>query len=259
VVARRHLAPQAVEITGQSDGPPTMIGTFIVDYTSALYATIGALGALRAREATGRGQVVDVALLDSAVSLLMTAIPEYLLLGKPTTRRGNRDRYTAPANSFRTASGDWVLISCGNNTLFPRFAQAAGLAHLLDDSRFHDANARMANVDALESIVAGWVAARTTAEVLRVTTKADVPCAKINGIGDVVDNEQLRHREQIVEIDHPTIGKLPMHGLTVKFRGTPGKIVRPAPSIGQHTDEILRDWLGLDDATVQELHAEGVV
>ena len=248
-----------MEITGQPEGPPTMVGTFLVDYTSALYATIGALGALRAREVTGHGQVVDVALLDSAVSLLMTAIPEYLLLGKETTRRGNRDRYTAPANSFRTASGDWVLLSCGNNTLFPRFAQAAGLAHLLDDARFHDANARIANVDALETIVAAWAAQHTTDEVLRIATRADVPCAKINRIPDVVDNEQLRHREQIVEIDHPTIGKLPMHGLTIKFQATPGQIARPAPSIGQHTDEILRDWLGLDDATIRELHQQRVV
>jgi crotonobetainyl-CoA:carnitine CoA-transferase CaiB-like acyl-CoA transferase len=248
-----------MEITGQPDGPPTMTGTFVVDYASALYATIGALGALRAREVTGRGQVVDVALLDSAVSLLMTAIPEYLLLGKTTTRRGNRDRYTAPANSFRTASGDWVLLSCGNNTLFPRFARAAGLARLLDDPRFADANERMANVDALERIVADWAAARTTDEVLRVAAEADVPCAKINTIADVVANPQLRHREQIVEVDHPTIGRLPMHGLTVKFHGTPGEIARAAPSIGQHTDEVLREWLGFDDATIRALHEERVV
>jgi crotonobetainyl-CoA:carnitine CoA-transferase CaiB-like acyl-CoA transferase len=248
-----------MEITGQPDGPPTMTGTFVVDYASALYATIGALGALRAREVTGRGQVVDVALLDSAVSLLMTAIPEYLLLGKTTTRRGNRDRYTAPANSFRTASGDWVLLSCGNNTLFPRFARAAGLARLLDDTRFADANERMTNVDALERIVADWAAARTTDEVLRVAAEADVPCAKINTIADVVANPQLRHREQIVEVDHPTIGRLPMHGLTVKFHGTPGEIARAAPSIGQHTDEVLREWLGFDDATIRALHEERVV
>ena len=248
-----------MEITGQPDGPPTMVGTFIVDYVSALYATIGALGAIRAREVTGRGQVVDVALLDSAVSLLMTAIPEYLLLGKLTTRRGSRDRYTAPANSFRTGNGDWVLLSCGNNTLFPRFAQAAGLAHLLDDPRFRDANARMANVDAIEQIVGDWAAARSTAEVLRVATDADVPCAKINTIADVVANEQLHHRNQIVEVDHPTIGKLPMHGLTIKFGATPGEIARAAPSIGEHTDEILRDWLGFDDSTIRELHEQRVV
>jgi CoA:oxalate CoA-transferase len=248
-----------MEITGQPDGPPTMTGTFVVDYTSALYATIGALGALRAREVTGRGQVVDVALLDSAVSLLMTAIPEYLLLGKATTRRGNRDRYTAPANSFRTASDDWVLLSCGNNTLFPRFARAAGLARLLDDPRFADANERMANVDALERIVADWAEAHTTDEVLQVAAEADVPCAKINTVADVVANPQLRHRDQIVEVAHPTIGKLPMHGLTVKFHGTPGEIARAAPSIGQHTDEILREWLGFDDATIRTLHEERVV
>jgi CoA:oxalate CoA-transferase len=245
-----------MDMTGRPDGPPTMIGTFIVDYTSSLYATMGALGALHARETTGRGQVVDVALLDSAISLLMTAIPEYLLLGNVTTRRGNRDRYTAPANSFRTASGDWVLLSCGNNTLFPRFARAAGLAHLLDDPRFADANARMANVDAIEQIVSEWAAAHTTEDVLRVTTAADVPCAKVSTIADVVANPQLRHREQIVELPHPTIGRLPMHGLTIKFGDTPGAIGRAAPSIGEHTDEILRDWLGLDDDAIARLHEE---
>lgn len=246
-----------MEMTGHPGGPPTVAGTFVVDYVTGLYGTVAALGALQARTATGKGQVVDVALLDSAISLLMTAIPEYLLLGRETTRRGARDRYTAPANTFRTASGDWVLLSCGNNTLFPRFAKAAGLAHLLDDPHFVDANARMANVDALERIVGEWAAARATDEVLAIAARADVPCAKVATIADVVANPQLRHRDQIVMVDHPTIGKLPMHGVTIRFAQTPGSIERAAPSIGQHNDEVLRDWLGFDAGEIEDLKLSG--
>jgi len=248
-----------MEMTGQPDGPPTVAGTFVVDYVTGLYATMAALAALQARNASGKGQVVDVALLDSAISLLMTAIPEYLLLGRQTTRRGARDRYTAPANTFRTASGDWVLLSCGNNTLFPRFAAAAGLTLLLGDPRFADANARMANVDALERIVADWTGTRTTEEVLVIAARADVPCAKVATIADVVENPQLRYRGQIVTMEHPTIGTLPMHGLTIRFADTPGAIERTAPSLGQHNDEVLRDWLGLGDADIADLKQSGAM
>jgi len=248
-----------MELTGDPDGPPTTAGTFVVDYVTGLYGAIATLGALQARTATGKGQVVDVALLDSAVSLLMTAIPEYLLLGRETTRRGARDRYTAPANTFRTHSGDWVLLSCGNNTLFPRFAAAAGLAHLLEDPRFVDANARMANVDAIEKVVRDWAGKRTTEEVLATAALAEVPCAKVATVADVVASPQLRHRQQIVEIDHPTIGKLPMHGLTIKFAATPGSIDRPAPSIGEHTGEVLREWLGYTADEIASLRESGCV
>jgi len=245
-----------MDMTGQPDGPPTMAGTFIVDYTTGLHATIGALNALHARQTTGKGQVVDVAPLDSAASLLMTAIPEYLLMGKETTRRGSRDRYTSPANNFRCADGAWVHISTGNATLFPRFAAKAGLLPL--DPRFATPAARLESADALEAVVAGWTAGLTADAVVALMEQAEVPCAKVATIKDVVANPQFRHRNQIIEIDHPKAGRIPMQGIMVKLSDTPGDIRHASPTLGQHTAEILRDWLTVSPADVEALRDRGV-
>lgn len=248
-----------MEMTGQPDGPPTMAGSFIVDFATGLYATIGALNALHARHSTGRGQFVDVALVDSAVSFLMTAIPEYLLLGRETTRRGSRDRYTAPANNFRCADGAWVHLSCGNATLFPRFARQAGLEHLLDDRRFATPAARMEHVEALEAEVAAWAARMPADRVVAMMDEAEVPCARVATIADVVANPQLHHREQIIEIRHPVAGTVPMHGVTVRLSDTPGSVRLHPPSIGEHTTEVLAGWLGLDETRIRILRDSGVI
>jgi crotonobetainyl-CoA:carnitine CoA-transferase CaiB-like acyl-CoA transferase len=248
-----------MSLTGPAEGRPTMAGTFLVDFTTGLYATIGAMNALRARETTGLGQIVDVSLMDSAVSFLMTAIPEYLLLGREATRNGSRDRYTAPANNFQAADGEWVHISTGNDALFPRFAKKAGVEHLLSDSRFSSAAARMQNVDAVEAEVAAFVAAYPSEDVVRMMDEAGVPCAKVARISDVVNNPQLQHRKQIVEIDHPKIGKLPMHGITVNLSDTPGAIRRPPPSVGEHTQEVLAEWAGYDERRIAELRSAGAI
>lgn len=254
-----QAASGLMSMTGQSDGPPTMAGTFMVDFTTGLYATIGALAALQARHVTGVGQVVDVSLMDSAVSFLMTAIPEYLLLGKEASRNGSRDRYTSPANNFHAKDGEWVHISAGNDTIFPRFAKRAGLAHLLNDERFCSALARMSNIAATEAEVAKWTSQHDADEIVQMMDEAGVPCAKVARISDVVNNPQLRHRKQIVELDVPSVGKVPMHGLTIGLSDTPGSIRRPPPKVGQHTDEVLADWAGYSAEHIAGLREAGVI
>jgi CoA:oxalate CoA-transferase len=248
-----------MEITGEPGGPPLPSGSFIVDNTTGLYAAVGTLAALQARAQTGRGQVVDAALLDSAVTLLLTAIPEQILLGIETTRNGARDRYSAPANNYLCRDGRWVHFNAGNDIMFPRMCKAAGLEHLLGDPLFSTHAARMANVQAIETIVAGWVAQLDADEVVKRLAEADVPCGKVATIREVVENPQLKHRNQIIEIDHPTIGKLPMHGVTVQFSETESSVRAPAPSIGQHTTEILADWLGLGAEAIDRLVSARIV
>src|SRR3546814_274972 len=195
-----------MDLTGDPDGPPTVVGTYVCDYITANYATIGILGALQARERTGEGQVVDVALLDSAVSMLLTAIPERTLIGSRMTRRGNRDRYGPPTASYLTSDGDWVYITAG--TMFPRFAKAIGRPELLENPRYATFGARIEHAAEVEKIAADWIGQRSTTEVLEILTAADLPCAKIATIDDVISNPQLRHREQIIEVDHPGVGKV---------------------------------------------------
>ncbi len=248
-----------MEITGQPGGPPTMSGTFVVDYTTALYATIGVLGALHHREKTGRGQLVDLALLDSAVSLLMTAIPEHVLQGRMTTRLGNRDRYVAPANTFQARDGSWVVVVGGNPAHFPRMVRALQREDLLQDPRFDTVEARLEHVDEIESIVAEWVASKTGDEVVAIMEKVELPCTKVATIADVVANPQLKHRRQIVETEHPTAGRVPMQGITIQYSETKAEIRRPAPTLGQHNEEVLAQWLGYSSEKVAQLRAEGVI
>lgn len=248
-----------MEMTGQPDGPPTPAGTFIVDQVTGLYATVGTLGALNARHATGEGQMVDAALLDSAVTLLLTAIPQWGLLGENSTRRGARDRFSAPANNYRARDGAWVHLNGGNRIMFPRLCRVMDRPELNDDPRFATHAARLENCADIEAIVAEWASRHDADEIVSALSDAQVPCGKVATIAEVVANPQLRHRRQIVDVDHPTIGKLPMHGVTVRLSDTPNDIRRPPPSIGQHSAEILADWLGFDGARVAALEKDGVI
>jgi crotonobetainyl-CoA:carnitine CoA-transferase CaiB-like acyl-CoA transferase len=248
-----------MEITGQPDGPPTVAGTFVVDYSTGLYAVVGTLAALRAREHTGVGQLVDVALLDTAISYLVTAIPEYLLLGKKMTRVGNRDRYCAPANLFRCKDGKWVFLACATDSLFPRLLKAMGRPDLCEDPRFATHDARIEHVVEGEELLAKWVADQTADEVVARMAKAELPCAKVASIDEVVVNPQVVHRGMVAQVEHPTAGRVPMQGVNIHLSETPGAIRRAAPLLGEHNEEVYARWLGLSPSDVAGMKAAGLI
>ena len=248
-----------MDITGEAGGRPTMAGTYVVDYSTGLYATIGTLGALQARHRTGTGQVVDVALLDSALSMLMTAIPEQMLLGRTMTRRGNRDRYGAPANTFPTSDGAWVHLATAGEPMFRALMQTMGRPGLADDPRFRDNDARMANVEALEALIAAWTATLSAAQLLDALQVIGVPSAKVARVSDLVENPQLAHRGQILAMEHPKAGTVPMQGFSVQFGESPMRLERAPPTLGQHTEEVLAEWLALETERIAELRENGVV
>ena len=248
-----------MDITGEPGGRPTMAGTYVVDYSTGLYATIGTLGALQARHRTGLGQVVDVALLDSAVSMLMTAIPEQMLLGRTMARRGNRDRYGAPANTFPTSDGAWVHLATAGDPMFRALMRTLGRPELADDARFQDNAARMANVEALEEVICAWTMALTATQLLEALQAIGVPCAKVARVSDLVDNPQLAHRGQILAMQHPKAGTVPMQGFSVQLGESPMRLRYVPPTLGQHTEEVLAEWLALDATAIGELRRNGVV
>jgi crotonobetainyl-CoA:carnitine CoA-transferase CaiB-like acyl-CoA transferase len=248
-----------MDITGETDGRPTMAGAYVVDYSTGLYATIGTLGALQARQRTGAGQVVDVALLDSALSMLMTAIPEQLLLGRTMTRRGNRDRYGAPANSFPTLDGEWVHLASAGEPMFRALMRTLGRPELADDARFCDNDARMTNVDELEEIIAAWTGTLTAAQLLDALQAIGVPSAKVASVSELVENPHLAHRGQLLEMQHPKAGTVPMQGFSVRFTASPMRLRHAPPMLGQHTDEVLREWLALERARIEQLRQSKVV
>ncbi|MFN0314110.1 MAG: CaiB/BaiF CoA transferase family protein [Burkholderiales bacterium] len=248
-----------MDITGEAEGRPTMAGTYIVDYSTGMYATIGTLGALQARQRTGLGQVVDVALLDSAMSMLMTAIPEQLLLGRTMERRGNRDRYGAPANTFPTSDGAWVHLATTGEPMFQALMAATGHPELADDPRFKDNTSRMQHAAELEQHIADWTRTLTAQQLLEELQAMGVPCAKVARVSDLVDNPHLAHRGQIINMEHPKAGTVPMQGFSVHFGQSPMQLRHPSPMLGEHTSEILSEWLKLTASQIAELRERGAV
>jgi crotonobetainyl-CoA:carnitine CoA-transferase CaiB-like acyl-CoA transferase len=246
-----------MDLTGERDGRPMMAGTFVVDYATALYAAIGILGVLYERATTGQGRMVDVSLMSSATSLLMTAIPEAARLGMSRTRDGNRDRYAAPANTFQASDGAWVHIMAGGDAPFRRFAQVMGRPELIDDPRFSTLVARMANVDAIEAVAASWISELAADEVVDRMAAAELPAAKIATIADLIADPFMREAGNIIDVEHPTAGTVPLSGPVVRV-GDGDEPPRPAPLLGQHTAEIMQEWLALPDAEISRLKHSNV-
>jgi CoA:oxalate CoA-transferase len=246
-----------MDLTGEPDRAPMLAGTYLVDYGTALYACVGILAALQQRQFTGEGQMVDVSLMGTATSFLVTAIPEFAMKGISVTRAGNRDHYTAPANVYRARDNRWILIQAGNQPLFPRFARMIGRPELLDDPRFATLAARMQNVEAAEALVADWVKDLTSDEVVAQLREAEIPCAKIATISEVVQNPYMREAGNIIEVEHPTAGTVTMSGVAIRM-GEPAKVV-PSPLLGQHTDAVLAEWLKLSPSEIAELRQAHVV
>jgi crotonobetainyl-CoA:carnitine CoA-transferase CaiB-like acyl-CoA transferase len=248
-----------MDITGEPDGRPNMAGTYVVDYSTGLYATIGTLGALQARERRGIGQVVDVALLDSALSMLMTAIPEQILLGRTMSRHGNRDRYGSPANTFPTRDGAWVHLATAGEPMFRALTESMGQAHIADDPRFLNNTERMQHADALEAFITDWTLTLTAEQLLEKLQAIGVPSAKVARVSELIDNPQLAHRGQILDMPHSKAGTVPMQGFSVQFGDSPMRLKHPPPTLGQHTEDVLKEWLDLPGTQISELRDNGVV
>ncbi len=248
-----------MEVTGDPDGHPTMAGTYIVDYTTGMYATIGTLGALQARQRTGKGQVVDVALMDSALSMLMTAIPEQVLQGRTMTRHGNRDRYAAPANSFATRDDHWVHLVVASDAMFRGLARAMGRTDLAEDPRFSNNTARLQNVEELESLIADWAKTLSSVEMLNALGANGVPSAKVASVADLIDDPHIAHRGQILNMQHSKAGTVPMQGFSVRFGDSPMRLRHPPPSLGEQTDAVLGEWLGMASGEISSLRDSGII
>lgn len=248
-----------MDVTGPADGPPIVLGTYVVDCASALYAVIGTLAALRAREKSGRGQVVDVALLDTAVSLLHTAMPDYQLLGRKLTRVGNNDRYAWPANIYRSGDGRWVYIHAGMDNTFQALMTIMGREDLLEDPRYNTRQGREANKQACDDLVQGWVSTLPADEVVERVSRAGIPSARINDVADMIADPQVNHRGMVATVDHPKVGELKLTGPVVHFSDTRARIRSAPPLLGEHNNEVYATLLGKSDAEIAAMAADGLI
>ena len=247
-----------MSLTGSVEGPPMVTGTFISDYVTAMYAAFGTLTALYHRERTGVGQLVDVSMLDSTFSLLMTTVVDYLALGLEPRRMGNQDRYGAPANSYRCKDG-YINVDASLDSFFLKLLDVMGREELVENPRISTMETRLENHYALDAIVEEWTSQHTREEVEHLLVDVGVPAGPVRSIAEVANCPQLQHRNQIVEVEHHQLGKIRLPGVTVKLSETPGTIRLPPPQIGQHNEEVFCDLLGYSPDELAMWKEEGTI
>lgn len=246
-----------MSITGKPDGEPTKVGVAIIDLVAGLMLGKAIAAALFAREKLGVGQKIDTSLLEAEVASLINAGSNYLIGGKVPGRWGNAHPTIVPYQSFQTADG-FLVLGVASETIWRRFCPAIGKPDLADDARFAKNADRVENRALLIDILAEMFRCRDTETWLKVLQDAEVPCAPVQTIDQVFNAPQVRHREMLLEIDHPTAGMVRMAGIPVKFSATPASVRLPPPLLGQHTEEVLASWLGMGDKEIAELKRKSV-
>lgn len=247
-------------VTGFPDGPPTRCGAWIGDMIPALYGVCGILAALASREKTGQGERIDISMQDSCFSLIMDeALDLHLSLGIPM-RTGNRNPRLAPWNVYPAVDGH-LAICVATNEQWTAFLEAIGREDLKEDSRFKNQEGRFKHSDAVEIVVKEWLKGLTQEGALRTLRAKKVPCDAVPEIPEVLEDPQLKARGMMPELLHPQSGPtgLKAAGFPVHFSERPGGYSSPAPSIGQHNQEVYGGILGISDAEMEKMKGEGVI
>ena len=244
-------------VIGEPDRPPARAGISIGDTLAAIFACVGTLVALHSRSNTGAGQIVDSALYEAVLGVMESLIPEYTIAGYVRPRTGSILPNVAPANAYPTADGEH-LISGNQDTVWRRLAVAMGRPELGDDERFATHNARGEHQSELDDLLR-LTRTLTSAELEAVLNEHSVPNGKIYTAPDMLADAHFAAREAIVTMVHPLLGDFPMQNVVPKLSDTPGEVRWVGPELGEHTDEVLTELLGLDDETRAGLRERGVI
>jgi crotonobetainyl-CoA:carnitine CoA-transferase CaiB-like acyl-CoA transferase len=246
-----------MSVTGEPDGEPVRSGTSSADVGAGMWALIGILAALHARETSGQGQLVDVSLLDGQLAWLTYVAGKYFATGVTPGRHGSAHESLTPYQVFRTADAP-LMIAVGSDGLWRRFTAATGLDELADDPRYATNPDRVGHRDTLIPLITEALAAKGCAEWTDLLNAAGVPAGPVNTVPAALEQPQVAAREMVVEIEHPVAGTVKMLGSPLKLSAQPASIRRPPPVLGEHTDEILAE-AGYTAAQVAELREAGVV
>ena len=246
-----------MSVTGHPGAPPTKIGAPICDLNAGMFAAIGILTAYVNRLRTGTGQHVDTSLLEGGIAYTFWESAMYFATGEPPGPMGSAHRLTAPYQSFETADG-YINVGAANQANWERLCAAIGRDELASDPRFARPRDRMENLGALVSTLEETFARETSGHWLTALEAAGVPAGPIYTLDEVYADPQVRARDMVVETEHPTAGRVRNIGIPVKLSETPGAFRRPAPALGEHTDEVLRE-LGVSDERAAALRASGAV
>ena len=254
-----HAFSGLAYLAGEPGRPPVTPGsTSLADYATGLYGALGVLLALRARDTTGEGQCIDLALYESIFRMLDELAPAYQQFGLVRERMGADTVNVVPHSHYETKDGHWVAIACSNDDMFARLAQAMGQPGLASPDRFGPKAQRLAGRAEVNGLVAAWIGSLTRDEVLERCRDEHVPCGPLYSIDEIFEDEQYAHRRNIVEADS-RIGPLAVPGVVPSMSATPGEIRWLGPSLGQHTDEVLQDLLGFTEQQITMLRSKGVI
>jgi crotonobetainyl-CoA:carnitine CoA-transferase CaiB-like acyl-CoA transferase len=247
-----------MSITGEPEGPPLRLGVAIADIVTGMFAAQGIAMALLARARTGLGQQVDIGMLDSTTALLTYQASNYFATGLAPVRLGNRHPTIVPYETFAAADGEFVL-AVGNDELWKHCCGAVGLPALAGDPRFATNRARSQHYGELRGLMGERFLTRRTADWIAVLSAAGVPCGAVRDVAETLADPQISAREMVAVVEHVTLGAVRTLGVPIKLSSTPGAIRTAPPVLGQHTDQILRTDLGLNDAEIATLRAAGAV
>jgi crotonobetainyl-CoA:carnitine CoA-transferase CaiB-like acyl-CoA transferase len=248
-------------VTGEPDGPPVRAGISLGDSLASLYAVIGALMAVHARDVRGlgEGQVVDVALYEAVFNLMESMVPEYDVAGIIRERTGAALPGITPSNSYCSSEGSYVAIGANSDAIFKRLTKAIGRPELGEDPRYRTNAERAERADELDALIEGWTTRHPLDQILRILGEADVPVGAIYSVTDIVQDEQYRAREMIVEDEIEGIGPVKMPGLVPKLSATPGEVEWYGGPLGAHNEEVYGGLLDLPSDELERLSREGVV
>lgn len=247
-----------MHITGQPDGQPVKVGVAVADIMTGMYASVAVLAALNHQQKTGEGQHIDLSLLDCQVAMLANQASNYLTSGVSPVRLGNTHPNIVPYQVFQTSDG-FIIIAVGNDTQFARLCELLEVQELAFDEKYSTNKARVIHRNALTDLLQGLLIANTSEYWLAELTLRKIPCGAINDIKQVFDHRQVRHRNMRVSMPHDKAGQVELVGNPIKFSKTTIDYKLPPPMLGQHSAEILDDWLDLDVQAVEKLVKKGVV
>jgi crotonobetainyl-CoA:carnitine CoA-transferase CaiB-like acyl-CoA transferase len=231
-------------LNGFPDRPPVLPPLALADMIAGVYGSTGVLTALRVAEREGKGQVVDLSLFEPILSVIASEAAKCRINGVPTMRSGNQSSHTAPRNVYECSDGKFVALSGSMQSMAMRIFDTIGRPELKSDERFATNDARVRNRDELDAIIGGFIRQHTQAGNLALFGEAGVTAGPVCSVADLLDHPYVLGREAIVEMEDADLGSLPMHNVVPRLSSTPGALRRPAPALGEHTAEILRE---LDD------------
>jgi formyl-CoA transferase len=247
-----------MSITGPVDGPPSRVGIPIIDITSGMFAATAILAALRTRDLTGEGQLLDISLFDSHLAMLTNVASNYLVGREPPRRLGNAHPNLVPYEAF-TARDGWFILGVANEKQWGLLCDMLDRPDLKSDSRFATNGNRVANREILVAELNRMFAQRDANQWLAELVRAGLPCGRINSLPEVFSHPQAQARQMTLEIEHPTAGPLRLTGFPYKLSQTPAEIHRPPPMLGEHTDEVLTRVLGYSPDEVASLRGTGAI